>query len=160
MSILDPRLWLALILSHTLAFYAGGWDKADKVKAAITAKTIEVKDKQQTVLAKADSNQVATQEAIRTIYQDRIIYREKKVPYEVTVRQDSHCTIPHYFVSLWNSGNRAEPADLSSLLDEAPSAVKLSDVGSQHEREAELCNSTTAQLNGLIDAIEAVGRIK
>ncbi len=77
----------------------------------------------------------------------------KEVPIYVTAKDNKRCTINNGFVRLWNSANRSVPITESST-DETPSAVVLSDVASEHSREAELCNATTLQLNALITEIE------
>ena len=77
----------------------------------------------------------------------------KEVPIYVTAKDNGRCTINNGFVRLWNSANRSVPITQSST-DETPSAVVLSDVASEHSREAELCNATTLQLNALITEIE------
>lgn len=118
-------------------------------KLAAANKTIEVQAKQSTVTATVDQQSQVAQEKVRTVFRDRVVYRDREVPHEVIVRQDAGCTIPNRFVSLWNSANRAQLPDPASSVDEAPSGVVLSDVETQKDREAELCISNTEQLKSL-----------
>ena len=118
-------------------------------KLATAYKTIEVQAKQSTVTVTVDQQSRVTQEKVRTVFRDHVVYRNREVPYEVIVRQDAGCTIPNRFVSLLNSANRAQLPDPFSSVDSPTSGVVLSDVEAQKDRKAELCIANTEQLKSL-----------
>ena len=124
-----------------LGMYAGiRWDSASHKQEVINAQKEEIRidDARDKVTESAGTTAVVTQEKIRTVFKDRVIYRDREVPVEIIKRMDSGCVIPNYFVSMWNSANQGSVPDTTSGIDEASSGVTLSDVGSQKERETEI----------------------
>lgn len=73
----------------------------------------------------------------------------KKVPVYVTRKDDSKCTVNRGFVSLWNSSNKGLLPATSRTVNAEPSAVKLSDIASQHSREVGICKVTEQTLVSL-----------
>ncbi|SCX94865.1 hypothetical protein SAMN05216420_101420 [Nitrosospira sp. Nl5] len=140
------------VVSFGIGMYAGvKWDSASHKAETITAQKEEIRidQAQDEVTADAGTQAVIVQEKIRTVFRDRIVYRDREVPYEVTLRTDSGCVIPNYFVGLWNSANQGTVPDASRGIDESPSGVTLTDVERQKERETEICLANTEQLIGL-----------
>ena len=82
----------------------------------------------------------------------------KKVPVYVTKENDDACDIPDSFRVHWNAANRGVlPADTASAsLNGTAYPVRLSDVATQHAREAETCKQTEAQLIALQDWVLTV----
>lgn len=122
------------------------WDKEKANQAAVIKET---EGKQQAVSVKVDEQHTEKQIQIQTVFKDRNIYITREVPHEVIVRQDSACVIPNRVVSLWNSANRGEVPDATSVTDESASAVVLSDITAQKEREAELALANEVKLTAL-----------
>jgi len=104
----------------------------------------------------ASTKKVTTEVVIK--YVDRIVVVKekgdtiiKKVPVYVNVKDDSKCTINNGFVRLWNSANQMSVPGTASSANGSPSEVVLSDVASQHIKEATICTGTETQLNSLQD---------
>lgn len=132
--------------------YVGGyWNEAGHSleTIAIQKEEIRIDDSRDEVSDKSATQAVVVQEKIRTVFKDRVIYRDREVSNEVIVRTNSGCVIPNYFVSMWNSANKGIVPDAASGVDENPSDVKLTDVEWQKERESEICIANTQQLIGL-----------
>ena len=127
--------------------------KQQQTQAAAAAQRIAASAA--TAMSTVAETSAATQTEIRTVFKDRIIKQYVEVPRETIARPDAACTVPNRFVSLWNSANRAELPTNASLFDEAASGVALSDIGAQHEAEAELCHANTEQLKALQAAEKA-----
>ena len=121
--------------------------KQQQAQAAVRAAAVTAQAAQSMQTA-ADTS-AATQTQIRTVFKDRIIKQYIEVPRETIARQDAACIVPHRFVSLWNSANRAELPTFAASLDATPSRVALSDISAQHEHEAALCHANTEQLKAL-----------
>ena len=73
----------------------------------------------------------------------------KRVPVYVTPADNARCRINVGFVRLWNDANRMSVPAAASSVDETSSAVVLSDVASQHAREASICHSNDAYYRAL-----------
>lgn len=164
MTLLDPRFLLVMILTHALAFWSGTLGEFKKAETQITqavnTQTAQMEKKQETIAAEAETQQILVQDRVHIVYRDRADQRKKEIPHEVIARQDAGCAIPVGFVSLWNSGNRAELPPAAAGADESPSGVVLSDVTAQHDRETELCRANTEQLKGLIDYNRRIAEVK
>lgn len=156
---MNIKLWLvlglALVASHGGAYWAGGRVAHHALLAEQARHVVKVQQQQQAVTQASEAAHTQAQETIRTVYRDRVIYRLKEVPREVLVRQDAGCRIPERFVSVWNDANRVQLSSGAAVVDETPSAVKLTDVETQHEREAELCHVNTEQLKALQSWVQA-----
>ena len=106
------------------------------------------------VSSKAATSQIVTQylpkiEYLKSVEQTIM----KEVPLYVTKEDNSHCTIPNSFVSLWNDTNKMQFPGSSSSIDATPSSVVLSDVAAQHTREASLESQNETKLRALQDWI-------
>lgn len=73
----------------------------------------------------------------------------RKVPIYVTREADRRCPVPAGFVRMWNAANSGIDPGAPGDSDAATSPVVLSDVATQHAREAEQCRETEEQLIGL-----------
>ncbi len=73
----------------------------------------------------------------------------KKVPYYVTRKDDSMCTINSGFVRLWNSSNEMSVPYATGPVDETPTTFVLSQVASEHTREAIYAQGLYEQVVGL-----------
>lgn len=75
----------------------------------------------------------------------------QKVPTYVTLEDDSRCTVPNGFVSLWNSSNKMQLPNDTSGVPTGTSQVVLSDIATQHAKEAGICLANEQ----LIDSMRA-----
>src|SRR5687768_7027253 len=127
-----PIAWGGTVLvAFVGGLYVGGyWNEAGHSLETIAEQKEEIRigNAQDSVTADAGTKAVEVQEKIRTVFKDRIIYRDREVPYEVSIRTDSGCVIPNYFVSMWNSANQGIVPDAASRIDETASDVKLTDI--------------------------------
>jgi hypothetical protein len=149
-------LWarVATLASLAVACFCFGWTqganhvqaKWDKASAKQQVLVVRVKDQQTAINDQVGAAHVAQQEKTRTVFRDRVVYRDREIPHEVIVRDDAACVVPEYFVSLWNSANRGELPDAASVADGRPSAVVLSDITAQKDRESELCLGAIAKV--------------
>lgn len=57
---------------------------------------------------------------IKTVFKDRVVYRDREVPVEVRIREDAQCVVPDRFVRMWNSANRGELPDTAGQPDARP----------------------------------------
>lgn len=80
----------------------------DAERAANKAHAEAVAKVQEQISVAADSKQQLAEVKIKTVFKDRVIYRDKEVPHEVIVKEDSECVIPDRFVGMWNSANSGE----------------------------------------------------
>lgn len=151
-----PYRWLAIALlvaaACAVAWLQGAahvqirWDLADARREAATAqRQVRVADKVAAVVTRYVDRVQIVRAAGATIIQE--------VPVYVTENADRRCTVPAGFVRLWNGANRGELPAADGAVDEAASAVVLSDVAAQHGREAEQCRATEEQLIALQDAV-------
>ena len=118
------------------------------------------KDQQAAIVLRTEVNSKAATSQIVTQYLPKVEYLKsveqtitKEVPVYVTREDDSHCTIPNSFVSLWNDANKMQFPGSSRSVDAAPSSVVLSDVATQHGREASLESQNETKLRALQDWI-------
>lgn len=142
----------AFVVGLLGGMYVGGfWNEAGHSLETIAEQKEEIRidAAQDVVTDKAATQAVIVQEQIRTVFKDRVIYRDREVSNEVKLRTDSGCAIPNYFVSMWNSANQGTVPDAASGIDERASEVKLTDVERQKELESEICIANTKQLIGL-----------
>lgn len=102
--------------------------------------------------SQAITNKIVTQYIPQVQYiKSAAVTITKEVPIYVTKKDDTHCTIPNSFVSLWNDTNKMQFPSSSSTVDGATSPVVLSDVAAQHGREAVLSSENEAKLRSLQD---------
>lgn len=111
-------------------------------------------------VAKTDiiSGKVTAQVETKYIDRVQIIHDKgdtiiKKVPIYVTKQDDTKCIINVGFVRLWNNANGMQVPDPTSFINETPSDVVLTDIATQHAKEAELTHQTEEQLISLQDWI-------
>jgi hypothetical protein len=142
---------IAAVIFSAGMYVGGFWNEAGHSLETIAEQKEEIRidAAQDTVTAAAGTKAVEAQEMIRTVFKDRIVYRDREVPVEVIKRMDSGCVIPNHFVSMWNSANQGTVPDAAGGIDETASDVKLTDIEWQKEREAEICLANTEQLIGL-----------
>lgn len=151
-----PYRWLAMALlvaaACAVAWFKGAahvhdaWDLADARRdKAIAERKVRVADKVAAVVTRYVDRVKIVREAGETII--------KEVPVYVTQDADRRCPVPAGFVRLWNGANRGELPAPDGSVDEAASAVVLSDIAAQHGREAEQCRATEEQLIALQDAV-------
>ncbi|KWN65864.1 hypothetical protein WM23_07705 [Burkholderia ubonensis] len=138
-----------LVVSHGGAYWGGGGGAQQALLAEQAREVVQFQQQQQTLTQALEHAYAQRQESIRTVYRDRVVVRNKEVPREVLDRQDAGCRIPARFVSMWNDANRLQLSEPAHGVDETPSAVSLTDVESQHEREARLYHETAEQLSAL-----------
>lgn len=86
--------------------------------------------------------------------QTRVLIR--KVPVYVTAHDNARCRINVGFVSVWNGATRGVLPAAASSADAAASPVQLSDVATQHVRDAQVCRASQAQLTALQDWVRGV----
>lgn len=101
----------ALLGSLGAGFYVDArWAKADAERIANEqAQKVESVEVTHEVESKAKEVEVR----IKTVFRDRIVYRDREVPREVRDREDAECVVPDRFVRMWNTANEAvvpEPA--------------------------------------------------
>lgn len=118
------------------------------------------RSQQSAIVLKTEVSSKAATSQIVTQYLPKIEYLKsveqtitKEVPGYVTKEDDSHCTIPNSFVSLWNDANKMQLPSSPSSVDAAPSSVVLSDIAAQHGREASLESQNETKLKALQDWI-------
>lgn len=159
-------LWLKLALVGGLlaALAAGGWwlhhtiwQSGYDARASMDAKALVHAHKQQVVI----DTRVVTQWKVRTkVIRERAATIIKKVPVYVTPADNSRCVINLGFVRLWNDANRMSVPAPATSADEAASAVKLTDVATEHAREAGICHANDAQLRALQSWVKDQGAVK
>lgn len=138
-----------LIAAIIAAFFVYGVVEYNKGVSTTKAQYINQAKKTNAASAKA-TTQVVTK------YIDRVqVVKEKgdtiikKVPVYVTKEDDTKCVINTGFVQLWNDANQMRVPDSTSATNETPSSVVLTDVATQHAKEAELTHQTEEQLISL-----------
>lgn len=151
-----PYRWLAMVLlvaaACAVAWFKGAahvqdeWDLADARRdKAIAERKLRVADKVSVVVTRYVDRVQVVREAGETII--------REVPTYVTENADRDCPVPDGFVRLWNGANRGELPAPDGAADEAASAVVLSDIATQHGREAKQCRETEEQLIELQNAV-------
>lgn len=127
-------LYLAGVLSGL--HYAGLKEKARAAEVAVAV--AETKARQATVTAQATARIADSTTRIERIFVER--QQEQEAEYEAREQANAGCTIPNRTVRLWNSANQLRHADAPGPADNSPSGVALTDVESQHDREARICH--------------------
>lgn len=151
-----PYRWLALAVlvaaACAVAWFKGAahvhdqWDlETARRDKAIAERQVRVANAITTVVTRYVDRIKVVREVGETIIQE--------VPVYVTQDADRRCPVPAGFVRLWNGANRGELPAPDGSADEAASAVVLSDIATQHGREAEQCRATEEQLIALQDAV-------
>jgi len=141
-----------LILAAALAI--GGswlWGKFQYHRGAADQRQL---NHTEVVLTQKISKQATQQVITKYITQTKVIHEKgqeiiKKVPYYVTIKDDSSCVIPNGFVRLWNSANEMQFPSPATSVDEEASAVTLSDTAAEHAEESERFHENAAQLEAL-----------
>lgn len=134
-------LILGGMLNGKIQYYRGEYHQIKLEKALVKQTTIQSK---------------AATEKVVVVYRDRVekikgdtVTLIKKVPIYVTHNEDINTPISTGFVSLWNSANKMQLPDSSNSDNEKPSLVVLSDIATQHIREASICTQTEQQRDSL-----------
>lgn len=157
--------WQAWLIGAVVAV---GWrwhvnDVETKVYDAVYAVHYADEMRRHAEIAKAKAlaadlaqNSVIVTERVVTQYVDRIkIVREKaqtiirEVPVYVTAANDAACPVNNGFVSLWNHANSGTVPGAPTGADAETSGVRLSEIATQHAREAEYCRGVETQLSSL-----------
>lgn len=106
-------------------------------------------------------------DSVTTKYVDRIkivqgrtqeIIKEVKV--YVTEKNDVQCMVNTGFVRMWNDANSSSISASSGNSDETASTVILSEVATQHAKEALICNETEQQLLSLQEWVREQSAIR
>ena len=106
-------------------------------------------------------------DSVTTKYVDRIkivqgrtqeIIKEIKV--YVTEKNDVQCMVNTGFVRMWNDANSSSISASSGNSDETASTVILSEVATQHAKEALICNETEQQLLSLQEWVREQSSIR
>lgn len=154
---LAAQLWHARSVKTALdTAYAKGYAAH---KAKVDAAELDIKAKQTKASQQVDAAAAQALTKVRTVFKDRLIYKNQELPSDTIIKMDAECVIPVRFVELWNSANRAELPDTARALDASPSNLALSDVEAQKEFEAELCHTNTEQLMQLQDWVRKMQSI-
>lgn len=74
----------------------------------------------------------------------------------VTSKDDATCTVNNGFVRMWNDANKGKISEATRNSDAATSAIILSDIATQHVKEAGICRETEEQLISLQEWIKSV----
>ncbi len=148
-------LWIKLALAGGIlaALLAGGWWAFHAIQQSgynkrvreDAAHLVVVQKQQQVVTTKVVTKLVPVLKVIRERGKTII----KQVPIYVTPLDNRRCIINVGFVRLWNDANRMSVPAAASSADAATSPVVLSDVASQHAREANICHANDARFRSL-----------
>ena len=84
----------------------------------------------------------------------------KEVKVYVTEKNDVQCMVNTGFVRMWNDANSSSISASSGNSDETASTVILSEVATQHAKEALICNETEQQLLSLQEWVREQQSIK
>ena len=84
----------------------------------------------------------------------------KEVKIYVTEKNDVQCMVNTGFVRMWNDANSSSISASSGNSDETASTVILSEVATQHAKEALICNETEQQLLSLQEWVREQQSIK
>lgn len=144
---------LLLVLLAILLFLFSGWlygqhkYRQGEQSVRIAQVTLENKIDLSSKVITADS--VADLKPKIQYIQGATITIEKEVTRYVTQQDDSKCPIPNGFVGLWNSANQMQLPNDSSGIPTGTSNVVLSDVATQHTREAGICHASEETLRSI-----------
>lgn len=157
MSLFNPYALLGIALL-VLSAYGGGRLQQRIYDAAGYQKkldAIELETQKRLLKAQEASTVVVTQyvkekgDVIR-LYNERVVYLPAPA---VVAAADAACAVPNFFVELWNTANKGVLPDPVKGVDAGRSAVVLSDVDAQHERESKACLLKELQLKKVKDWI-------
>ena len=84
----------------------------------------------------------------------------KEVKVYVTEKNDVQCMVNTGFVRMWNDANSSSISASSGNSDETASTVILSEVATQHAKEALICNETEQQLLSLQEWVREQSSIR
>jgi hypothetical protein len=84
----------------------------------------------------------------------------KEVKVYVTEKNDVQCMVNTGFVRMWDDANSSSISSSSGNSDETASTVILSEVATQHAKEALICNETEQQLLSLQEWVREQQSIK
>lgn len=84
----------------------------------------------------------------------------KYVPQIITKEVDAACNLPNGFVRLHNSAVDASAVESRPDVDAAPSGIELSTATETIVSNYTQCNAQRAQLNALIDVVEAWEKVE
>ena len=147
------ELKIALAVMFLLGIFGYGFYLGHSHEATVFAKYRAAETK--VVAADTKKQGVVTANVVTRYVSEQVVIHDKgqtitkEVPVYVTVKDDAACTINDGFVSLWNDANSGTVPGAPGPTDEAPSAVKLSDVATEHTVEATAYNSLANQLTEL-----------
>ena len=155
---------IAICTTLAAALFSAGlyighkWGVSSCYEAQIEAQrhTIETGIKQAVV-----SDQTVTKYVDRVqIVQGKSREIIKEVKVYVTEKNDVQCMVNTGFVRMWNDANSSSISASSGNSDETASTVILSEVATQHAKEALICNETEQQLLSLQDWVKEQALIR
>ena len=113
--------WIGTVVAGLLiGMYIGGfWNEA---KHSIETIAIQREEKrvdaaQDAITAKADTEAVAADTKVQTVFKTRLEYILKEIPVETVKKMDDECVVPGQFVSLWNTANQGVVPDAPREVD-------------------------------------------
>jgi len=116
------------------------------------------KDKTAALVVQAKGQAVTTKVVTHYITRIQVVHDVgatiiKKVPIYVTHKDTSRCVVNNGFVQLWNGANKMQLSNTPDAANEKPSNVILSDIATQHAKEANLQHQYEEQVKALKDWI-------
>ena len=159
---LSTKIAAATMLAAALfsaGLYVGHkWGVSSCYEATIEAQrhTIETGVKQAVVSDKTVTEYVDRVQIVQG--KSREIIKEVKV--YVTEKNDVQCMVNTGFVRMWNDANSSSISASSGNSDETASTVILSEVATQHAKEALICNETEQQLLSLQEWVREQSSIR
>jgi len=156
------KIAIATIASAALfgsGLYVGHrWGVSSCYEATIEAQrhTIETGIQQAVVSDKTITQYVDRVQIVKE--KGREIIKEVKI--YVKEKNDVQCVINNGFVRMWNDANNNSISTSSGNSDEIPSAVILSEIATQHAKEAVICSETEQQLLSLQDWVREQAAIR
>ena len=126
-------------------FHEGVLEQLGKEKTA----ALVVQAKSQAVTTKVVTHYITR---VQTIH-DAGVTIIKKVPIYVTHKDTSRCVVNNGFVQLWNDANKMQFSNSPDAINEGASPVILTDIATQHVKEANLYQQQYEQLKALQDWI-------
>lgn len=135
------KIFYAAVIGSVFGFGVGYYYGADSVntrwereKEKVRILIAEVEASAAQISALEVELAAKAKETVRTVFKDRIVYRDKEVPVEVRIREDSECVVPARFIRMWNSANRAELPGTASEPDDAANRTEF--LSASESREA------------------------
>lgn len=158
LSWLKPYEWIVWLVGlGLLVFSVWGFGHYEYTQGVNSVRIADLKAVAQVTIASSDATQkVITQYVPQVQYirtQGQTITKE--VPVYVTKDADTHCVVPLGFARVWNAANQMQLPPAASSTDGQASDIVLSDIATQHSREATLTHSDEAQIQALQDWILA-----